>query len=209
MKYEGDQTIKVESISPEDFKKIYADYGYNEAIAKDPDSLSYVVQPTKNLRVIAIDDCKYAPDSDRSGGEISATKLAWIKAQIDNAKKNGITIIGMMHHGLVEHYGAQDDIAGPYLRNCVFLPAIPLLKRFCQVIIRTCIKPYDLVHHLVWFLAVSIIIGMLVNFRALLQTSIPFSCGSMMSNITRSAHFSSIFFKPSLPSAAVSTSYPS
>ena len=45
--FDGDNVIPVTTITPENFKSLYADYGYRNAIAKDPNSLSYVSEPIK------------------------------------------------------------------------------------------------------------------------------------------------------------------
>lgn len=47
---DGDQVTPVASITPAEFKEIYKDFGYEEALATDPGSLSYVVEPVKGLR---------------------------------------------------------------------------------------------------------------------------------------------------------------
>lgn len=113
-KYSGDTVTPVPNISPADFKMIYKNFGYKFAVAKDPNSLSYVVEPCKNLRIIAMDSCCYDTNisSGKSvvAGEFKQDTLDWIKAQIKDAKQKGKTIIGMMHHGIVQHFETQDQL---------------------------------------------------------------------------------------------------
>lgn len=40
--FKGNSQYVVDSISPSDFSKIYGDFGYNDAISRDKDSLSYL-----------------------------------------------------------------------------------------------------------------------------------------------------------------------
>ena len=42
-------------------------------------------------------------------------RLDWILNQIKEAKEAGDTVIGMCHHGIVEHFKGQADIFAPYL----------------------------------------------------------------------------------------------
>jgi Predicted phosphohydrolases len=119
MKYEGNKAIPVEHITPDEFRRIYHDYGYGEAIAKDPASLSYVVQPLPGLRIIAIDSCSYdhnlvnnAPVT-KSG--LSAKRIQWIKSQLKQAKSKNIMVIGMMHHGLMPHFTLEKLLFSAYV----------------------------------------------------------------------------------------------
>ncbi|WP_010250952.1 metallophosphoesterase family protein [Acetivibrio cellulolyticus] len=109
--YSGDKTIAVKNISQEQFKKIYKDFGYAEAISKDPNSLSYVVEPERGLRIIAMDSTKHNENAGKSapetGGKFSDSTYNWIKQQVSEAKANGKTVIGFMHHGLLEHFDGQ------------------------------------------------------------------------------------------------------
>lgn len=57
--FNGDNTRPAERISPEQFKTLYADFGYNQAYAKDPASLSFVCEPLKGLVLLCIDTNKY------------------------------------------------------------------------------------------------------------------------------------------------------
>ena len=53
--FDGDNATPVATITADNFKSLYADYGYKTAIARDPNSLSYVSEPVKNLRILALD----------------------------------------------------------------------------------------------------------------------------------------------------------
>ncbi len=115
--YSGSTKTRIRNTSPADFKKIYNDFGYKEAIAADPNSLSYVVEPVKGLRIIAIDACMYNNNlgQQTTSGEIQAKTLSWIEKQLKDAKSKGITVFGMMHHGLVQHFSVQSVLYGDFL----------------------------------------------------------------------------------------------
>ena len=117
--YNGDDKTRVDTISPSDFKTIYKNFGYDEAIAQDSSSLSYVVEPIPGYRIIAIDSCVYNGDASNphqeTRGEIKASTLAWAKAQIKEARVQGKQIVGMMHHGLVPHVSIQPTMFSEYL----------------------------------------------------------------------------------------------
>ncbi len=90
-------------ISMEEFREIYADFGYDEALDRHADSASYSVDLDDDHRLIAIDSCIYGEDE----GQIGASVFRWIKSQTDRAKKDGKTPIAMMHHSILPHYRLQ------------------------------------------------------------------------------------------------------
>ncbi len=119
MSYSGDSATPVASVTPEQFASIYDDFGYGEALYRDPNSLSYVAEAGENLWILGIDSCEYdtniadgAPETD---GSLSAATKTWALEKLAEAKLQGITVIGMMHHNLVEHYSLQDELFGDYV----------------------------------------------------------------------------------------------
>lgn len=122
VKFSGSTTEKVETVNTSDFKSIYNNFGYSEAVAVDSDSLSYAVNLGKNYRLIVMDSCKYNNDkenpSQETSGEITESRMSWIKAQISDAISAGKIPVGMMHHGLVEHIpDIQASIFSEYLED--------------------------------------------------------------------------------------------
>ena len=81
------------------FASIFADFGYNEAIAKDENSGSYVADLGAGYRLLAIDSTLFA--SGNCG--IDAVRAEWIRQQCENAQKQGKKLIAMMHHNLLAH----------------------------------------------------------------------------------------------------------
>lgn len=93
-------------ISMEEFREIYADFGYREAIARHDASASYAVDLNDRYRLLAVDSCVYGEDD----GSISASVFRWIKAQTKQAKADGKVLILMMHHSILPHYELQPMI---------------------------------------------------------------------------------------------------
>jgi predicted MPP superfamily phosphohydrolase len=116
--FDGDNTYSVPTITPENFRSLYADFGYKTAITKDPWSLSYVSEPFKGLRILAIDDNEYynnTPVYCVVAGNIKDATMQWAKKQLADARAKGKTVIGMMHHGIVEHFTGEAAIFPDYL----------------------------------------------------------------------------------------------
>lgn len=120
--YNGENTQRTTTVSAKDFTHIYNDYGYGEALATDPNSLSYVAQLDNKTRLIAVDACRYEDnDFDKdvcvTAGRIKPQTMDFIKAEADKAHKLGMNVMMMMHHGIVSHFKWQDKIMKEYLVN--------------------------------------------------------------------------------------------
>lgn len=94
-----------------DFKEVYSEFGYDEAILIDPNSGSYVADLNDTYRLIAADtnsDVTYNDGSDES-------LVDWIEAQARQSIADGKYPVLMQHHSLMEHYGLQGEITGGYI----------------------------------------------------------------------------------------------
>ena len=83
------------------FREIYQQFGYDEALAIDDATSSYAVDLKDGYRLLAINSNEW---NGGGSGAISDTLLAWITAQVKDAQTAGKKIIVMMHHELMEHY---------------------------------------------------------------------------------------------------------
>ncbi len=89
-----------DKVTPAEFSEYYKAFGYSEAIAKDTNSASYVVDLNDEYRLFAIDSCK--PGDGISG--IDEERMNWIVEQAQKAEKDGKKVISMMHHNLLDHF---------------------------------------------------------------------------------------------------------
>jgi len=114
-----DSSQRVQNISPADFKDIYAQFGYGEAIERDPHSLSYVAEPSEGIWLLALDACRYLENPEDghplTDGRFNGESLGWIMKVLEKARSEGRMVIAMMHHGVIEHYKGQEKHYGEYL----------------------------------------------------------------------------------------------
>lgn len=119
MSYTDSGPTPAENISPVQFSEIYADYGYKEALYRDPNSLSYVAQPSDEIWVIGMDACRYdnnlANGYPETGGRFKPETYEWIKSKIKEGISKNKTLLGIMHHGLTEHFTKESDFFKPYV----------------------------------------------------------------------------------------------
>jgi predicted MPP superfamily phosphohydrolase len=115
--YDGDNASPAPSISASEFASYYANYGYNNAIARDPHSLSYVSQVAPGLWIIGLDACEYENNTNIAivGGRLKPETQAWALSWMAEAKRRNIAFFGMMHHGIVEHYTGQNQLDPGYV----------------------------------------------------------------------------------------------
>lgn len=118
-RYTKDGTEPVPSVSPEEFKKIYADYGYASPLDTDETSLSYVVEPVPGLWVLALDSCLWRENEPGrhpvTDGRFPGQTLKWIEDVLIRAKQQEKAVLAFMHHGLMEHYPANEKYYGQYV----------------------------------------------------------------------------------------------
>ncbi|MFZ1986776.1 MAG: choice-of-anchor I family protein, partial [Desulfatitalea sp.] len=117
--FEGESTTPVEHVDPELFTDIYAAFGYEQAIARDPNSLSYVAEPVQGVWLFGIDSCRYndniANGHPETGGALSEKSLNWILDKLFEAKIRHKSVVGFMHHGILEHYTGQSQLYADYV----------------------------------------------------------------------------------------------
>lgn len=119
LRYKGARTTSAKAITPEQFKVLYSEFGYRQAVAADPNSLSYVVELNPKLRLVVLDSALYdtnlADGKPKIAGALSPETLQWAVEQIQLARAKGKQVIGMMHHGLTEHFRGQKLFFGEYV----------------------------------------------------------------------------------------------
>ncbi|MBY9078231.1 metallophosphoesterase [Paenibacillus sp. HN-1] len=105
--FKGNRQLRTDYITPKEFESIYGDFGYNEAMSRDRNSLSYTTKLSDHLWLLMLDTSKYKrnlevgfPETD---GEISGATLEWISVQTAKAEQSGAEVIAVMHHNLMDH----------------------------------------------------------------------------------------------------------
>jgi predicted MPP superfamily phosphohydrolase len=105
--------------SDDDFTSVYGDFGYNDAIYKDENSLSYICAVNDKLWILGIDACRYEDnendESPITGGRIKDVTMAWIEEKMAEASAGGIEVLALMHHGILQHYYGQEFTDPGYL----------------------------------------------------------------------------------------------
>lgn len=119
--FENDVMETARSITPDEFREVYAEFGFNDAVAlyaqpgeKIQGALSYAADLDGMYRLISIDSCIYSFDGQVksvTNGMVTEELMQWVKVQIDDAKDAGEVPLVMMHHGLSAHMKTEPSIA--------------------------------------------------------------------------------------------------
>jgi len=92
----------------EDFVRLYADFGYNRALARREGDGSYTAELGSGYRLLAIDAVLYSKDASI----ITPGLFDWIEAQLEQAKKDGKKVIAMTHFNVLEHLMIEGFVSG-------------------------------------------------------------------------------------------------
>jgi|LSQX01.3.fsa_nt_gb 3',5'-cyclic AMP phosphodiesterase CpdA len=95
--YQGAEKPTIKGTKREELPELYAEFGYNQAIAVDEISLSYVAEIAPKLRLLAIN----SDGTAEKKGYIDERLYSWLKEQIDIAKADGCKIIAMNHYPII------------------------------------------------------------------------------------------------------------
>ncbi len=127
MTFENGYEEPAETTSPEAFREIYAEFGYDEAdsvFVPDEGDKGGMLSYTKVLggyKLIAIDSCMYSEDNGAEGnehmtdGRIGEDLLEWIIDECEDAEERGLTVVGMQHHNLVPHMAIEEATFWPFV----------------------------------------------------------------------------------------------
>lgn len=108
--YIGADRMPAEFTTPEEFREIYRDFGYDEAVSEDRLSLSYTFDLDPSTRFLMLDTCQYRRQA-LVGGAILSDTYDWIEDQLEDAWDNGMNVIPVAHHNLLD----ESEI---YVDNC-------------------------------------------------------------------------------------------
>lgn len=115
--YTTDTPTPTSNVSAQEFEQIYAPYGYADAIKRDSSSLSYLAEINDSTWMLCIDSNRYKEykTTTISSGRIHKETMRWALEILKEAKLKGVFVLGMMHHGLVEHMPYQSVFFSDYL----------------------------------------------------------------------------------------------
>jgi hypothetical protein len=69
-----------------------------------------VAEPVDGLWILSMDSVHYELGYPYSGGYFNDTRFSWITNQLALARSQGKTVLGMMHHAILEHYENQKSM---------------------------------------------------------------------------------------------------
>ena len=95
--FSGEGFTRVTFATAEDFRRIYADFGFDEALSIDADSLSYVAALNGDTRLLMLD---FNTRHDPCG--ISDKTLAWVEAQLKDARDAGQKMLTAGHQNIFQ-----------------------------------------------------------------------------------------------------------
>jgi len=105
--FKGEKQYVTDSIKDKEFSEIYGDFGYEEAILRDKNTLSYLAMPSEDVWLLMLDTNQYKNNSrigfPQTDGQITVETFDWIKKCSTLAKEKGAKIITVMHHNLLNH----------------------------------------------------------------------------------------------------------
>ncbi len=98
--YFGAEKEAAEQVTPQEFYEIYHTYGYDQALSRDPASLSYVYPLDEKNWLLMLDSAQYEP-VNLVEGRIRDATLSWMEEQLEAAKEQGIFVLPVAHHNLL------------------------------------------------------------------------------------------------------------
>lgn len=108
--FRNEDRLPAERTTPKQFREIYKDFGYQEAIYEDQNSLSYIYQVDEYNWLFMLDTCLFYPNTHEEGS-VHPETLKWIEEMLDEAWGEGVNVVMSGHHNLLD----QSEV---YAFNC-------------------------------------------------------------------------------------------
>lgn len=106
--FRGNKQYKTKQISKDDFETLMADFGYQEAVARDKSSLTYLAKVSPKQWFLMIDSNIYSDDVGKgapaTNGRLKKKTLSFIEKQLSAAKEQGALVIPVMHHNVLNQH---------------------------------------------------------------------------------------------------------
>ena len=116
--YHGNKAERVPSVSEKEFREIYKDFGYAEAVSVDSLSGSYICYPLPGLAVVGLNT--NIPNRMKSRyvhGRLWQQTLNWMERVSGEARSAGRIVIAMSHHQVMQHHNQEDYFAPTAMTN--------------------------------------------------------------------------------------------
>ena len=93
----GNEYEYVETVTPDEFKEIYYNFGMKQAESVDEYSLSYIYKVNSDLCILMLDTNAYGTNF------VQDDSYEWIESQLNKAKKEHMKVIAVSHQNLFAH----------------------------------------------------------------------------------------------------------
>lgn len=105
--YGTEKLYAVDTVTPEEFAEIYRYCGFEGAVSRDDETLSYIAEVSRDLWVLVLDTNRYNETGPLyapvTGGVLPESTLGWAGGYLKFAEENHITVITATHHNLMDH----------------------------------------------------------------------------------------------------------
>ncbi len=107
-----DASLNEGDTSFDDFRRIYHDFGYDEALDTLEGTCSYTADLNSKYRLIALDSCSETKSTEDG---MTAEKIQWVLDSAKKAKADGKYPVLMMHHNILDHLPVQRVLSHDFI----------------------------------------------------------------------------------------------
>lgn len=133
-RFEGKRYTLVPSATTESFREIYAEFGWDEALSRDAESLSYCYALNDGTRILMLD-----ANTARYSSALPPDTVSWVEQQLKDAAKQGCQILVACHQNLLQH--------SMFDYGYVLTQSAALLKLFQKYDVRLCLSGHLHMQH--------------------------------------------------------------
>ena len=96
--FSGNEYTLTDGVTAEEFAALYHDLGFDEALFRDPYSLSYIAEPIPGVRILMLDT-----NTRSAKGTVTQSTLFWLEDMLKKAHNDGAKVIAVTHQNLYAH----------------------------------------------------------------------------------------------------------
>lgn len=98
--YFGEKAERTQEVSVREFKELYSNFGWNQAVSRDEASFSYVYALRDDIWLMLLDTAQYEP-RNLVEGMVRQETLLWMDENLQSAREKGAQVIVLGHHNLL------------------------------------------------------------------------------------------------------------